>query len=206
MTCIAAIASAIAALSLSSLEETQRGFLKKQNAAQAIQQWQINTAQTAPSGFKCQQFLGTLVNDDSVFVSAWDKKEYDLEGKSKQQALKACLDRENRVSLPALENAMKKDPYVPGSIRVTIDVSRFITTQALNYLNITEAVYMQWKYEIAERCIIEEQLGVPTSESLRSVVNARPDSFRALSAFFEKYKNTDAVRTSIQECRNSKKI
>jgi len=204
---IAAIAAAYAAHSLNSLEGSQRDFLKKQNASQAIQQWQINTAQIAPSGFKCQVFLNKLTTGlPDTFDNAWDKKAYNLEGQERQEALKACLDRENRTSLPALEEALNANPYVTKSIPVSADVSRFVTTQALDYLNITEAVYMQWKYEIAERCIIEEQLGIQTSNNMRGVVGARTESFRGLHSFFEKNRDTDAVLASIQECKKNKKI
>ena len=201
---IAAGASAWAAIELNNLEKTQRQFIKMQNAAIALQTWQASVAERAPSGFRCQIYLGLLANEPRTFAHAWGKEAYTLEQRDKQEALKACLDRENKKSIPALANLDPRASYVPQPIAVDEDVSRFVTTSALDYLNFTEAVFLQWRFEVADRCIVEDQLGVSASEKLRFVVNANRDTLEAypsLANFFSTYRDTPSVSNAIAKCR-----
>ncbi len=200
---LAAIASAASAFFLYSLEITEREFIQRNNATAAVRDWQINTANNAKSGFKCLLYFNNLIDQPALFEKAWEKKEYELEGKAKQEMLKACLDRENRIELSALNTALSATTYVPTSIKVTQDVSKFIGSQAIDYLNFTEALFMPWKYNTAEKCIIIEQLGVPTSEYLRNVVTKQYELFPATYKFLMEYATTNEVRAEMQNCKSA---
>ncbi len=200
---IAAITSALAAYYLYSMSQTEREFIQRDNATKTILRWQINTSQHAKSGFKCLKYLVHLMDQESLFDSAWNKNEYDLEGQPKQAHLKACLDRENRIEIKELNKILGHRPYQSTSVKVTQDISKFVTGQAIDYLNFTEAVYMEWKYNTSESCIILEQLGVPTSENLRKIVLAQYELYPAISKFLNTYKDTNEVRSEIKNCVTS---
>ncbi|CAD5373046.1 exported hypothetical protein [Rubrivivax sp. A210] len=198
---IAAVASAFAAIQLNDIEQTQRQFTRKLNAAMAMQVWQASVSERAASGYRCQLFLSMLVNRQKLFHAAMEKEPYSIEDKEEQRSLKACLDRENKKSLPELTRLLDpKATYSPKSISVPEDVSRFVTTSALDYLNFTEGVFLQWKHEVADRCILVSQLGKQASQSMRAVVGERAEYFTGLAAFFKQYPSTAAVEKAVAEC------
>lgn len=203
---LAALASTATAGLLYLLEIRERDFTLRNNATQAVRDWQLNTANLSKSGFKCIQYLSHILDQESLFDKAWNKDSYILEGKIRQEKLKDCLDRERKIEFGELDAILSTSPYVPRPITVPQNISKFVGEQAIDYLNFTEALYMPWKYKTAERCIIIEQLGVPTSKYLREIVEERSELFPATQKFLRTYPSESDITDEIANCRREKII
>jgi hypothetical protein len=201
---IAAMASAFSAWQLNELEKTKREFELRSNAAAAVQTWQTNVSEHAKNGIKCIAFLTDLATDTANFKKAAEKEPYTVEGSGRVALLKECLDESTQSQVDVANNnadgAKNKTPIV-----IPIHASKYIATQAFDYLNFTEAVFMQRKYKTASECIVADQLGKDASNNLRALVATQTGEYAGLSEFFSNYKDTDAVLKFIYTCPESKK-